>query len=197
MLYGFGKTVTYWLTRLLFRMRYEGLEHIPPHSGFILASNHRGYFDPVFIASKLVQPVHFMAKAELFRNPLLSWLFHGLNAFPVSRGTGDTAAMDTARQIIHSGEVLGIFPEGHRSKDGTLLRIRSGLALLAGQTGADVLPCVIYFDGTLRFRSAVTVRYGKLIPAGDLAVNPQERATLRAASKRVMQEMTVLLEQGV
>lgn len=71
-----------------------------------------------------------MAKAELFEIPVLKHVIRWLKAFPVSRGTGDTTAIETAMQVIRDGEVLGLFPEGTRSKDGNLLRFKSGLALI-------------------------------------------------------------------
>lgn len=197
MLYGFGKLVTYWYVRLFFRMRYVGLENIPRAKGFILASNHRANHDPLFIAHRVPKGIHYMAKAELFRNKLLGWILRNVNAFPVARGTGDTSAIDTAKEVIRSGDVLGMFPEGTRSRDGKPLRARSGVALIAGQTGADVLPCAICFEGRLRFRTAVTVRYGKLITVDELGIDAEKPSMVRAASKRIMADIVALLEQGV
>lgn len=197
MLYGFGKFVTHIFVSILFKLRYEGLENIPKTSGFILASNHRRNYDPLFIAHKISQPIHYMAKIELFKNKFFAWVLREINAFPVSRGTGDTSALDTAREVIKSGEVLGMFPEGTRSKDGKLHRLRSGVALLAGQTGADILPCVICFDEKLRFRSTVKVRYGKLITAEELKIDVSDRSTMREALKLLSDSMESLLEQGV
>lgn len=196
MLYGFGKMVTYWYVRILFRMRYVGLENIPKGKGFILASNHRANHDPLFIAHRVPKSIHYMAKAELFRNKFLGWLMRNINAFPVARGTGDTSALETAKSVIRSGDVLGMFPEGTRSKDGKPLRPRSGVALIAGQTGADVLPCAVCFEGKLRFRCPITVRYGKLITASELGIDSEKPSTVRAASKRIMADIIDLLEQG-
>lgn len=197
MLFGFGRLITYWWVRIAFRMRYVGLENIPRDKGFILACNHRSYHDPLFIAHKVPQPIHYMAKAELFRTKLRNWLFRNVNAFPVSRGTGDTSAIRTAEEVIRSGDVLGIFPEGTRSKDGKPLRPRSGVALIAGQTGADVLPCAVCFEGNkLRFRIQVTVCYGKLITSEELNIDPAKPSTVRAASKRIMADIVELLDQG-
>jgi 1-acyl-sn-glycerol-3-phosphate acyltransferase len=196
MLYAFGKTVTYWLVRILFKMRYEGLENIPAGSGFILASNHRTYLDPLFIAHKLPCPVHYMAKAELFTAPILGFLVKRLKAFPVSRGSGDRTPLDTAVAFIKGGEVMGMFPEGTRSRDGKPMRPHSGVALIAAETGADVLPCAIVFEGKLRFRTPVTVRYGKLITSEELAADPASRTAIRTASKRIMEGIVGLLEAG-
>lgn len=196
MLYGFGKLVTYWYVRLAFRVRYVGLENIPA-TGFILASNHRSYHDPLFIAHRVPRRIFYMAKAELFKNGFLSWIFRHLGAFPVSRGTGDTSAIDKAKEIIRSGDVLGMFPEGTRSKDGKPMRAKSGVALIAGQMKADVLPCAVCYGEKLRFRTPVTVRYGKLISAEELGIDPESRATIRAGSGRIMSDIVAMVEQGV
>lgn len=88
--------------------------------------------------------VYFMAKEEIFKNRLSAWLFgKQLGAFPVKRGAGDTGALDTARAIVGDGRLLGIFPEGTRSRDGQLGRAKSGAALIAAQTGASILPVAI------------------------------------------------------
>lgn len=197
MLYGFAKWLTYLYVRIAFRMRYEGLEHIPADKGFILAANHRTYHDPVFIAHKVSGAICYMAKIELFRNPAIGWVLRQIHAFPVARGTGDTSAMDTARAVIRSGDVLGIFPEGTRSKDGKPQRARGGAAVLAGETGADVLPCAICFGERLHFRTPVTIRYGRLLTAEELGVDPGSPSTVRKASRKIMDEIVTLLEQGV
>lgn len=197
MLYSFGKVVTYWFVRLFFRMRYEGLENIPAETGFILASNHRSNFDPLFIAHKVKKPVHYMAKVELFRTFFVSFLVRNLKAFPVERGKGDGAVINTAGDIIRDGGIVGMFPEGHRSKDGKPLRARSGVAVIAAQAGADVLPCAVCFGRKLRLRTTVTVRYGKLITAEQLGAREDSPATIRAATKRIMGDIIALLEKEV
>ena len=192
-LYPLAKTVSYWLVRVLFRMRYEGLENIPKDRGFILASNHRSNFDPLFIAHKIPQQLHYMAKAELFKNPLLGWAMRRVNAFPVQRGKGDTFALEMAGQIIEKGSILGMFPEGHRSKDGTVQRPHSGIAIIAGQTGAAVLPCAVIYGKKLGFRTVVTVRYGELISREQLAADASSPSSIRNCTKRIMGDIVALL----
>ncbi len=197
-LYPLGKALTYGLVRIAFRMRYEGLEHIPPKThGFILASNHRSNFDPLFIAHKVPGSLHFMAKIELFKNRFIGWILRSVNAFPINRGSGDSTAMDTATQVIQNGGILVIFPEGHRSKDGKPLRPRSGVGMLAAQTGADVLPCAVCYGNKLSFRCTVTVRYGPLIPHKDLGLGEQGMSGIRDASKLVMSRIVDMLDKEV
>lgn len=194
--YTFAKTLCRWYTYLAFRMRYEGLENIPKNQGFILASNHITVMDPLFVAAKIKQPIHFMAKIELFGNPVTKWVLKGLNAFPVNRGKGDGTAITEAGRRIDGGGVLGVFIEGRRSEDGKPQRARNGVALIAGQTGADVLPCAVVYDKKLSFRAPVTVRYGKLIENGRLQLDAEAPATLRLASKTIMADIGRLFWDG-
>ena len=156
-----------------FRLEINGRENEPQSGGYILASNHCSAIDPMIVCQGIRKHhIHFMAKAELFEIPVLKHVIRWLKAFPVSRGTGDTTAIETAMQVIRDGEVLGLFPEGTRSKDGNLLRFKSGLALIAQQTGAPVLPVTItYCDPDKRFRSRVVVNYGTLISCEELGIH--------------------------
>lgn len=193
-LYPLGKAVTHLLVRLLFSMRYEGLENIPEQGGFILACNHRSNFDPLLIAHKIPQQIHYLAKDELVQGAVVGSIIRSLGVVPIKRGTGDKNALDTAVSVIRQGGVLGIFPEGHRSPDGTPLRPRSGVALIAGQTGADVLPCAVSYGPKLGLRTPITVRYGKLIPHAELGVDPASPSTLKGATRRIMEDIISMLD---
>lgn len=194
-LYPFGKAITYIFVWILFRVRYEGIENIPPDQGFILASNHISSFDPIFIAHKIPQQLNFMAKIELFKNRLFKWVLLHVNAFPVDRGKGDNSAIEEAGRRINNGGAIVIFVEGHRSRDGKPQRPRLGISMIAGQTGADILPCAVVCDVKLRFRSTVTVRYGKLIKNEQLNIDLEAPRTLRLAAKSVMSDIVELLEE--
>ena len=114
----------WWLCMIWIRVMYHveivGRENVPRDRGYILAANHRTNMDPIFVAAGVRAPIRYMAKVELFqKGKLFSWLLHRLGAFPVERGKGDTGAVEWAEQVVRSGAVLGMFPEGTRSKDGT------------------------------------------------------------------------------
>ncbi|WRS28093.1 lysophospholipid acyltransferase family protein [Oscillospiraceae bacterium MB08-C2-2] len=175
-------------------MKYEGLENVPSDQGYILVSNHRSNYDPLFIVQKLKAQMHFMAKAELFRNPFFGWILRMVNAFPIERGKGDTGALEWATRITREGRILVMFPEGSRSKDGKLGRPRSGAAVIASQTGADILPCAVSFGSKLGFRSKVVVRYGPLIKNSELALDPQVPSSVKKASQMIMERIASLLD---
>lgn len=191
-LYPFGKVVTYAFARCAFGMRYEGLEHIPETGGYILACNHLYNIDPVLIAHKIPLPVRYLAKAELVGNPLGRAVIGSLGVIPIARGTGDTDALDQAVEAVKAGGVLGMFPEGTRSKDGKPLRPRTGIALIAGKSGADILPCALTYEKGLRFRGRIIVRYGAVIPHDELEVNLESPSSLRGASRLIMDRIISL-----
>lgn len=198
MLYRISRDICLFLIQIVFRLKIEGKENIPNASGFIMVANHRTFLDPIIIVKALRQQVHYMAKAELFSKGITNWFFRGVGAFPVERGKGDTGAIAWAENLLHEGRVLGMFPEGTRSKDGVPLRPKSGAAMIAMQTGADVLPCAVCFEGALKFRSTITVRYGKPIPNAALgftagAPSPHE---IKAASRQLMDEIIKLMGES-
>ena len=124
-----------------------------------------------------------MAKSELFEgNKLFAWLIRRCGAYPVHRGQGDTAALDTAVEAIKKQRVFIIFPEGGRSKDGTLGRARSGIAVIASQAQAPVLPiCIKYGE-----KRKAYVSFGKMITAEEMALNGEDRHELRRVSTLIM-----------
>lgn len=192
MFYKVARAIVWVLIKILFKIEIKGLENIPEDGGFILASNHRSLPDPAFIAVKLKPRVYFMAKKELFWWPF-SVIIRALGAFPVKRGEGDHGAMDTATNIMRSGKILGIFPEGTRSKSGEPLRPKSGVAIIAKETKADVLPVGIHFEGKLRFRSKVTVTYGKLIKFEELELDGDTApSAIKKASRLIMDRIIEL-----
>jgi glycerol-3-phosphate dehydrogenase (NAD(P)+) len=170
----------YLLVRLLFepffliylRMRRIGREHIPAHGPVIIASNHRSFLDPFMIATMARRPMYYVAKKELFRNPVVSWFLSRLGAFPVDRGASDTEMMETANAILGRGDIVLIFPEGTRIRPGSLGTPHRGVGRLALETGAPVVPMAIF--GTEAVRRGFRIRPHKVrIRAGRPLQFPQ------------------------
>ena len=126
------------------RMKRMGREHIPAEGPVILASNHRSFFDPFIIGTMTRRPVYYVAKKELFGySRLLGWVLNALGAFPVDRGAGDQDSIDTAEAILNRGDIVLMFPEGTRTRPGSLGKPRRGVGRLALETGAPVVPIAI------------------------------------------------------
>jgi 1-acyl-sn-glycerol-3-phosphate acyltransferase len=143
-----------------FRMRRIGREHLPGEGPVLLASNHRSFLDPFVIGTLVRRPVYYMAKRELFEKRWQAWLLNGLGAFPVDRGAGDTAAMDTARAILARGDCVVLFPEGTRVRRGPLGAPRRGVGRLALETGVPVVPVAVF--GTEDVRRGWRIRPRKV-----------------------------------
>ncbi len=199
MLYKIGWAVCEILIRILFHVEIYGRENIPKAGDYMLVANHRTNFDPLFVVAGVKRnQVCFMAKAELFSNGFQRWLFKHLGAFPVERGKGDSGALDWAQTVVREGKILGMFPEGTRSKDGKPLRPKSGAAMIAMQTGTDVLPCAVCFGPELKFRTRVVIRYGKLLQNSELGFTPGANSPreIKDVSRRIMAQVVQLLEEG-
>ena len=185
------------IVRLMYKVRFVGTENIPKEGGFILASNHVTAPDPAYLLAACPHKVYFMGKKELFEKPFTRWFFTGMNGFPVNRAGADLKAIHFAETILREGNVLGIFPEGTRSKTLEPQRAKGGVALIAQATGADVLPVSLYFSEKPHFRSRLTVRFGEVIPNAELGLPEGERdaAGLRAAAAGIMERITELWAQ--
>jgi 1-acyl-sn-glycerol-3-phosphate acyltransferase len=165
---------TYWLlegaTLLLLNalggLYVQGEENVPAIGPVLMVSNHISYLDPVSIGDASPRRVVFMAKAELFKNPVLGFLLRGVDSFPVRRGEADRGAFKTTLTMLEEGRVVCIFPEGTRSLDGTLKEAEPGAALFAMKVGCPIVP--VFVTGTDKMlgrggrfhRARVTVAFG-------------------------------------
>ena len=175
------------LMPVAFRIKKEGTENLPQGGGCLYVSNHRSNADPILIGLQNRKAQFcFLAKQELFSKGFVGWVLRKLGAVAVDRGTGDLSPLDELRGRLENGENALIFPEGTRSKDGSLGRFKTGAALIAAQSGVPVVPVGISFEGKLHFRSRITVRFGE--PFQVPQTDPDNPAP--AVLKQVRQEMT-------
>jgi 1-acyl-sn-glycerol-3-phosphate acyltransferase len=141
-----------------FRLTRTGREHAKVKGGLIVAANHRSFLDPFVIGATLPwgRPMNYVAKQELFGNPLQAWFLSRLGAFPIRRGESDLESMETARLIVERGGTVCIFPEGTRHRRGTLGNPKRGVGRLALQTGAPIVPVAVI--GTEEVRRGWRIR---------------------------------------
>jgi 1-acyl-sn-glycerol-3-phosphate acyltransferase len=164
------------------RLRIEGAEHVTDAGGIIVASNHLSIADPPLVCvtvERLVgRRVRYMAKAESFDWPLIGPVMAAYGGFGVRRGQPDREAYRAAREVLASGDWLGLAPEGTRSRTGHLGEPKPGVALLALRTGAPILPVGIAGSEQLwpvgarlpRPGSSVTLRFGPVLRPDDLGL---------------------------
>lgn len=147
--------------KLFFNIKVKGLENIPKNGRVLLCPNHISNFDPPFVAAYVKRYTYFMAKEEIFKNKFLAIIFNWVGAFPVKRGFKDTKAFKMSLSVLENNQVLCIFPEGTRSKDGKLGKGHQGAAVFALKTSSPVIPVAI--SGKFKLFNTLTIEYGKPI----------------------------------
>ncbi|WP_099300877.1 lysophospholipid acyltransferase family protein [Bacillus sp. Marseille-P3800] len=186
-LYRFGQAVCRFVLRLLFKVEIRGKENIPEEGGVLLCSNHISNFDPPLLGAFINRQVRYMAKKELFDKPGVGKLLNGLGAFPVKRGGSDRESLRTALKILKQSDMVGLFPEGTRSKTGEIGNGLAGAGFFAGKSDAYVVPCVII--GPYKFRKRVIMVYGKPI---DMEAYRKERVSAKDITEKIMTEIQQL-----
>jgi 1-acyl-sn-glycerol-3-phosphate acyltransferase len=194
----------YWLTTRLMRVvvwtfgRYQvvGVERVPKEGPLIVVSNHLNNADPPLLGAAIPRRIHFMAKQELFDSPF-GWAMRWFGAFPVRRFEADLAALRAAQGILKEGDVIGMFPEGHRSRTGGMGPPHPGTALIALRTGAPLLPVAI--TGTERIRTPRVLLQSPRIRVviGEPFSLPQARRIsadqVREGTEEIMRRIAALL----
>ncbi len=142
MAYWIVKAILSPILRLLFKVNVEGLENVPKDGPIIMASNHVSFSDSIFLPLVLKRRITFVAKAEYFDNRKTAWFFRAIGQIPIRRegGSASQRALDSAGDVLGAGGVFGIYPEGTRSPDGRLYKGHTGIARLALQTKAPIVP---------------------------------------------------------
>jgi len=200
--------VTYWVLKVLlspffflfWRIEVEGREHVPAQGPVILAPNHVAFLDSMFLPLVLRRRVTFVAKSEYFDSWKTAWFFRAVGQIPMRRegGSASERALAAARDVLKSGQALGIYPEGTRSPDGRLYRGHTGVARLALQCGVPVIP--VGMVGTSEVQrpgsnlprpfKKVTVRFGVPLDLSRFERNEaNDPLTLRAATDELMFEI--------
>lgn len=195
MIYSIARLIFCTFFKILFRAEIIGRENLPAEGPVIVAANHMSNWDPPLLATFLPRPISYMAKEELFTNPVFGAAIRQCHAFPVKRGAADRAAIKVAVQVLKLGKCLGLFPEGTRSKDGQMKKAEAGVALIASMAGSPVLPAAII--GTDRIFAKgehfpqVAVIYGKPMQfTGDR----KDKEQLADFSQSIMNEIAKLKE---
>lgn len=173
--------------RLWLDLRVAGMENLPARGPVIVVANHIHALDPPVCGALLPRPAYYMAKAELFRFRPFAWLIRAVHAYPVRRGKADREALRTSLALLARGQVLLIFPEGHRSPDGRLQPARPGVVFLARKSGAPLVPVGIV--GHYRFRGRVCFSVGPPFTL-DPGLDPEQ------AGAMLMARIAAQMERG-
>ncbi len=195
--YRIAHRLLWLLIPLVCRLRVEGREQLPTVGGCVVACNHSLGFDFFFLGYTAPRQIFFMAKAEVFAgNRWVARFLKSAGVFPIQRGQRDRAALDAAVSVVQSGHVVGMFPEGTRSRTGQLMRGRSGAVRIAAQANAPLVPAAIHNAAAILDawwnpfqRPVVTVRYGPPLQVSALGNSTEMVRDV----ERMMQAIAALL----
>jgi 1-acyl-sn-glycerol-3-phosphate acyltransferase len=188
--------LSYPILRVLYRLRWQGVERLPVEGGYVLAANHWSSFDPWPLGMPLFprRYLRFMAKSELFWFPLGPFIT-ACGAFPVRRGQRDQEAIDTAVRLCREGHVVVMFPEGTRREKGLRkrheARWRSGAARIALEANVPLVPAGIAGTAGLTRLCALRVAFGDPVGFDDLAAMPLEEGA-HVATERLRSAIAAL-----
>jgi 1-acyl-sn-glycerol-3-phosphate acyltransferase len=194
-----------WL-KMIFRPQVEGREHVPDQGPAIIASNHLSFSDSIFMPLMVKRKVTFVAKAEYFTGKglkgfLVRMFFQGTGTIPVDRSGGRAAqaAIETGLRILREGKLFGIYPEGTRSPDGRLYRGKTGVARLALESGAPVIPVVMLNSDEIQPLGKVLpkirrvrIQFGAPLYFSRYAAMVGDRFIERAVTDEIMYELMEL-----
>ncbi|RLQ95082.1 lysophospholipid acyltransferase family protein [Falsibacillus albus] len=188
--YTIARGIVAAVVKPLYRIEVIGAEKIPVDGGVLICSNHINNFDPLSVGTSVKRPVCFMAKEELFKVPVLGKIVANLNAFPVKRGMSDREALRRGLAVLKEGKVLGLFPEGTRSKTGKLGKGLAGAGFFALRTNAAVVPCAVI--GEYKALKKVKVVFGDPI---DMLPLREGKASAEEATEVIMAYISDLIEK--
>lgn len=209
--YRLAETVLRPIFMVLTRRDWRGTEHLPLERGFVACANHMSYADTITVAHYLNDngcPPRILAKESLFRLPVVGWVLRGAQQIPVRRATADASkAFEAAVEAVERGECVVVFPEGTLTRDPQLWPMtgKTGAARIALSTGCPVIPLAQWGAQDilapygkvphLLGRKTSHVWAGPPVDLSDLQSRPMDAATLRAATDRIMDAITTLLEE--
>ena len=186
--------------RFLFRGQTTGISNLPKTGGVLVVSNHGSHLDPPILGHALGRPVAFMAKSELFRIPVLSFIISACGAYPVKRGAGDREALRTASNRLIEGCATGVFLDGTRQENGRVNDPKAGAALLAARTDSPILPVAIVNSHRAFPKGSILPRFVSIhLRVGELIQPPKtkKREDLISTTKEIQISINSMLDEGL
>lgn len=187
------------LIKIIFRVKVIGHENEPETGGHLVCSNHMSLWDPAMLGACLKKrQVRFMAKAEIFKIPLLGLFFKALGAFPVKRGAGDVKAIKTTIELAKSGECVGIFPQGTRCRgvDPRTTEVKGGTGMCAFRAKCDIVPvAIVNKKRKMSFFGKTIIVIGKPIKFDELGFTDGDKMEFENASRIIFDRICDLYEE--
>ena len=187
-----SKFFVFPIYKFVFQGSLIGRENIPQKDSFIMVANHGSLLDPPLLGHALRRNISFMAKAELFKIPLLGFIINACGAYPVKRGIADKNTIKTACEKLSNNNSIGIFIDGTRQKNGRVNKPKQGAALLAFKNQKLLLPVAIVnshrllkFKFCIPFFSKIVIKVGK-------PIQPPQKS-----SKEYLNSVTLLIQDNI
>ena len=197
MFHRMGQLFLRWSVRVIlhtiFRVKFIGEKQLPETGAYILCPNHRSIIDiPISGTYSKGRWVYYMGKKELFEKPFPRFWMNVMDVFPVDRGKGDIRSIKKALGYLKKGEMICIFPQGTREKDGEVLPAQKGVAMIAAKSEAPIIP--MYITGTIKPFRKITVYVGKPFDLGLRRKVKYSRETYEEKSQEIMTHIKSLAE---
>lgn len=199
--YTFWHHVLAGFFRFFYNVKVTGLENEPSEGAVVVCSNHISFADVIVIGASLNRPLRFLAKKELFKIPVLSFIVKGLGAYPVDRSSAASAAssIKASVKLLSEGEAVALFPQGHRftGEDPRSTPIKNGIGSIAFKSKARILPVCIQSRGWALFpfkRTYITV--GKPIEYDEFSFTEGGTEEYKAASEMVFDRICSMIDDG-
>ncbi len=186
--------------RFLFRGQTIGISNFPKTGGVVVVSNHGSHLDPPILGHALGRPIAFMAKSELFKVPILSYIISACGAYPVRRGAGDREAIRSASSRLNEGWATGVFLDGTRQENGRVNDPKAGAALLAARTGSPILPVAIVNSHRAFPKGSFLPRFVSIhLRVGELITPPRtkKRENLELKTREIQKSINSMLDKGL
>jgi 1-acyl-sn-glycerol-3-phosphate acyltransferase len=193
--YRFMRFFVVGYTRVVYRVRVVGREHVPASGPYVIAPSHRSMLDIPVAGAITTRRIRFMGKAALFRVPVLGTLFRVLGGFPVERDGSDRGPLRESLRILQAGEPLVVYPEGTRQNGRQIADLQPGAAYLAAKAGVPIVPVGIAgTEETFRSHTGRMPGFGRIVVVVGEPIAPPARAG-SAVKRSVVDELTATLHE--
>lgn len=194
MIYTFVRFIVNIFLSCIYKFEIHHKERIPHSGAIIVCSNHIHWMDPIVLACKCTKrKIHFLGKAELFKNKAFAWLLKHLNVISIKRGQSDIGAIKNSMTVLKQKHALGIFPEGTRVKEGEEKKAEAGLAMLAIKSQALVVP--IGISANYKIGSKVIINIGEPISLESYYGKKVPKEKMEEVSEDIMNQVRKLIRR--